>query len=151
MQISPAAPAELRTVLHIVRETIRAVYPRYYPAGAVDFFLAHHSESAVSADLEAGIVYLCMTPEGIPAGTVTVKQNEIARLFVLPAFQGKGYGRALLEFAEQQIAAEHSEIVLDASLPAKAIYLRHGYHETAYHTLSAGNDFLCYDEMKKTL
>ena len=44
------------------------------------------------------------------------------------------------------------EICLDASLSAKAMYLKRGYRETAYHTLrTKENAFLCYDSMAKQL
>ena len=33
-----AAANDFETVRQITQETIRAVYPAYYPAGAVDFF-----------------------------------------------------------------------------------------------------------------
>ena len=151
MQIVRAAPSDLQTVQQIVRTTISEIYPHYYPAGAVAFFLAHHSDAAVSADLEQGLVWLCQSDAGETVGTVTVNGNEINRLFVLPSQQGRGFGRALLTFAEEQIAAEYDSIVLDASFSAKAIYLKRGYRETGFHTICAGDDFLCYDEMKKQM
>ena len=39
-----------------------------------------------------GEVYLLITDEGDAAGTVTISDNEIDRLFVLPSYQHKGYG-----------------------------------------------------------
>ena len=39
-----------------------------------------------------------------------------------------------------------------SSLSAKSIYLKRGYKEVEYHTISTKNDdYLCYDVMKKTL
>ena len=85
-------------------------------------------------------------------GTVTVKENEICRLFVLPQFQGKGYGGRLLDFAEKKAAENYGKIIIDASLPAKPIYLKRGYVFTEYHTIETDNgDFLCYDVMEKVL
>lgn len=40
--IRKADVKENDAVTELVRKTIEAVYPKYYPAGAVDFFLAHH-------------------------------------------------------------------------------------------------------------
>ena len=152
MEIRSAAAADLAAVKAITHETIKAVYPHYYPAGAVEFFLHHHRESSILEDLAAGRVFLCISAEQIAVGTVTIKENEICRLFVLPQFQGQGYGRALLTFAERKIAAQYPEIILDASLSAKSIYLKNGYRETAYHSIrTAHGDHLCYDVMKKTL
>ena len=83
---------------------------------------------------------------------MTVKKNEITRLFVLPDHQGNGFGKKLLEFAETAISKRYDEIKIDASLPAKAIYLKRGYKETEYHTIKTeNNDFLCYDVMIKQL
>ena len=150
MSIRSAQTTDFDIVRKITRETIGEIYPHYYPTGAVEFFLNHHSDENIANDISDGIVYLCCDPEGNTAGTVTIRENEICRLFVLPEYQGRGYGRELLEFAESVIAGEFNEIVIDASLSAKSIYLRRGYKETEYHTIKTGNcDHLCYDVMKK--
>lgn len=150
--IRQAAPADFQSVRDITRRTILAVYPHYYPAGAVTFFLDHHSDAAIRQDIAENRVYLYISADGQAAGTVTVKENDIGRLFVLPEHQGQGYGGALLRFAEQKIAERYAEAVLDASFAAKAIYLRHGWQETGFHCIVCENgDCLCYDAMKKNL
>ena len=136
-------------VKHITQTTIRAVYPKYYPEGAVDFFSQHHSDGRILADLEAGKVYILET-DGRLAGTVTIDTNHINRLFVLPDCQRKGFGRMLMDFAEEKILAQYGKIELDASFPAKQIYLKRGYKETEYNIIETGNgDKLCYDVMVK--
>lgn len=143
-----SATAEVK---RITEQTILEIYPRYYPRGAVEYFLRHHSEERISTDIAAGIVYL-LTDGGKAVGTVTVRENEICRLFVLPSEQGKGYGRALLDFAEGLIGEKYGEITLAASLPAKNIYLKRGYAEVAFDSICTdGGDFLCYDTMVKRL
>ena len=83
-------------------------------------------------------------------GTVTIKENEICRLFVLPKYQHKGFGRQLLNFAEKMIADKYTEIYLDSSLPAKNTYLKRGYVSIETHKIVTVNgDILCYDLMKK--
>ncbi len=149
-QIALASADEMDIVAEIVRQTIETVYPHYYPSGAVAFFLHHHQPDAIAADISKKIVYL-LKNDDTPVGTVTMRDNEICRLFVLPQYQGQGFGRALLDFAEDSIFQHCSEIVIDASLAAKSIYLRRGYHETAYHKIETENgDFLCYDFMVKS-
>ena len=60
-----------------------------------------------------------------------------------------GIGTELLDFAEKIISFQYSKIVLDASLPAKQIYLKRGYKETEFNIISIrDNDFLCYDVME---
>lgn len=150
MSIRIAVPADAETVRQIAHETIRAIYPHYYPAGAVAFFLAHHNPEAIQRDIAENCVYLCISDDGAAVGTVTVRENDIGRLFVLPAYQGRGFGGMLLDFAEQTVAAQYPEAVLDASFAAKAIYLRRGYTETGYDCIACGNgDFLCHDTMRK--
>ena len=151
MEIRKAEIEEFEIVKKITQTTICTVYPKYYPAGAVEFFSQHHSDERIWKDIEAGAVYV-LTDDGICAGTVTVTGNEISRLFVLPEYQHRGFGRALLDFAEEKIGASFDTIRVDASLPAKKIYLLRGYKETEYHIIPTGNgDYLCYDVMEKTI
>ena len=150
-QIVKAAAEDFPGVKHITHETISAIYPHYYPMGVVEFFLNHHSDEHIMEDIRAGIVYL-LVHEGNPIGTVTLKDNEICRLFVLPPHQHKGFGRQLLDFAEETIATQHSDICLDSSLPAKRTYLRRGYIPLeARQIITANGDMLCYDWMRKTI
>lgn len=150
MNIRLAAQDDLRIVSSITENTIREIYPRYYPQGAVDFFLEHHKNCNILSDIQNQNVFLLSASECFPIGTVTIRKNEICRLFVLPDMQGKGYGRELLNFAENAVFKKYNEIILDASLPAKAIYLKRGYSCIDFHTiLTENNDYLCYDVMRK--
>lgn len=150
MSIKQAYKEDLQVVKYITIETINQIYPHYYPKGAVDFFVEHHNDTNILSDIEAGKVFLCMNEEGQPVGTVSLKDNDICRLFVLPEYQGQGYGRMLLDFAENEIAKKYEEIMIDASLPAKRIYLKRGYREKESHIINANyGDFLCYDVMVK--
>lgn len=150
MSIIMASISDFEAVKNITVQTIKSIYPHYYPSGAVDYFLSHHNDSNIKADIERCSVYLCLNNDNQAVGTVTVKENEICRLFVLPDSQGNGYGRELLTFAENRISENHSSIVLSASLPAKAIYLKRGYSETEYNSIHTDNgDYLCYDLMTK--
>ena len=141
--------SEIDTVFEITQHTIDTVYPKYYPLGAVNFFKAHHKRENIEKDIEKGIVFLYIA-DTKAVGTVTVRDNEILRLFVSPNYQKKGYGRELLDFAESKVLEKHNEIIIDASLPAKSIYLKRGYKETQYNRIPTDNgDYLCYDVMKK--
>ena len=152
MDIRTAERSDLETVKKITQETIKEIYPLYYPAGAVCFFSEHHSDGNILRDIEAGIVYLLISDEGLPAGTVTIEGNEINRLFVLPSFQHRGYGRALMDMAEKNISASYASVILHASLPAKSIYLKRGYKEIDYIKIDTKHgDYLCADIMEKSI
>ena len=147
--IRSAVLSESDIITELVRKTIKAVYPKYYPAGAVEFFLAHHKPEKIASDIEAGKVYV-IEQDGIIVGTVTIDGNGIERLFVEPSGQGKGYGGKLLDFAENMILGYSEIIRLDSSLPAKSIYIKRGYKEKEYHKILTDNgDYLCYDIMER--
>ena len=88
---------DFETVKDITQTTIKLVYPKYYPEGAVQFFCNHHADDRILNDIVAGKVYL-FEADDVCVGTVTISNNEICRLFVLPEYQHKGYGRLLIEF-----------------------------------------------------
>lgn len=148
-EIRRAAPADLPMVGFITRRTIQEVYPRYYPRGAVEFFLDWHSDKRILPDIEAGEVCL-LSEGGMAAGTVTLHGGEITRLYVLPQLQGRGLGGALLDFAERAIGEKYGKIRLEASLPAAVIYWKRGYRVVDMLTETENHgDVLCWDVMEK--
>lgn len=154
-EILLADPSQYFMVAHIVNKTIRKVYPLYYPRGAVRHFLRHHSKSALIKAIKANEVYL-LIDNGVFVGTASLHYNEISRVFVLPRYQERGYGSALLTKLEElaftaQGGAKNAHIILHASLPAFQLYINRGYVPVSYHRVKTKNGhFLCYHEMKKT-
>ena len=152
MRIREADISEAERIRSMVDETIRKIYPRYYPAGAVDFFLQHHNLQNISEDIKSRRVFVCVDEAAGVVGTVTVKDNAINRLFVLPGRQRKGYGGKLLDFAEKMISERYSEVVIDASFAAKKLYLTKGYKDKSFEIITTDNgDYLCYDTMIREL
>lgn len=150
MGMRQATLEDLSIIKSISEVTITEIYPRYYPKGAVVFFLEHHSEENILNDITKNHVYLCFDISQNVIGTITVKDNEICRLFVMPTYQGMGFGTEMLDYAEKIISKQYSRVVLDASLPAKKLYLKRGYKETDFNVITTrDNDFLCYDIMEK--
>lgn len=140
---------DLESVLQITHDTISEIYSHYYAEGVVHFFLEHHRRENVLSDIENGIVWL-LEEEGSAVGTVTIKENAINRLFVLPKHQSRGYGSQLMDFAEAKIAERFSYIHVDSSLAAKEMYLKRGYQEKKTCRIPADHgDILIYDEMEK--
>ncbi|MGN0072770.1 MAG: GNAT family N-acetyltransferase [Coriobacteriales bacterium] len=127
-----ASPDDVQQVFDLVQETIREVYPLYYPAAVVRFFSGLHSLEAVSADIAGGAV-LVLEDGGAIAGTGTLAGNHVTRVFVRPGSQGCGIGTALLGALEAKAAeAGFESVVLDSSLPAARFYGRRGYAVTAH-------------------
>ncbi len=152
MSIRKASLSDLNIVYKITEVTISEIYPHYYSKGAVEFFLTHHNEKNIANDIEQNKVFLCLDMEQNIVGTVTIKDNEICRLFVLPQCQKNGYGTEMLDYAEKIILGEYFSITLDASLPAKRIYQKRGYKSTEFNMIATMyDDFLCYDVMVKEI
>ncbi len=74
--------------MHITHETIMKIHPHYYSAGTVNFF-QHHNISNITDDIKSGRVFIGYDETENAIGTVTIKENEICRLFVLPIYQGQ--------------------------------------------------------------
>lgn len=149
MKLIKASNDHFQAVRFIVKTTIETVYPDYYPKGAVDFFLCHHSDEEIKKAVIAGGVYLIQDDDKI-MGTGSINGNEISRLFVLPQYQGKGYGTAMMDELERIVFCNHSQILLDASLPAYGMYVHRGYVPMEYHSIKTENGhYLCYHVMKK--
>lgn len=136
-------------VAAIVKETIQKVYPHYYPSGAVQFFLDLHSEARIEEVMYSEEIYLVVV-RGNVIGTGSIRKNEICRLFILPEYQGKGYGSRLMDLLEAQIFENYPKVHIDASFPAESMYLRRGYQIISYEKIETENgDFLCYHTMEK--
>ena len=76
MQIRKAMSRDLECIRELTRETIGQIYPKYYPQGAVEFFLSHHCDGAILADIRDGAVYLGIDETDGIVGTVTVKNSH---------------------------------------------------------------------------
>ena len=136
-------------VAAIVKETIQKVYPHYYPSGAVQFFLDLHSEARIEEVMYSEEIYLVVV-RGNVIGSGSIRKNEICRLFILPEYQGKGYGSRLMDLLEARIFENYPKVHIDASFPAKSMYLRRGYQIISYEKIETENgDFLCYNTMEK--
>lgn len=138
-----------KQVTEIVKTTILSIYPKYYPRGAVQFFLNLHCEEHIKAAMEREEVYLLLS-EGKVIGTGSIRDDEICRLFILPEYQRKGYGSKLMDVLEERIFQKYLFIHIDASFPAESMYLKRNYQISSYKQIETENgDFLCYHVMEK--
>ena len=136
-------------VAEIVEKTIRAVYPHYYPSGAVQFFLDLHNERRIREALAREDIYFAEV-QGEIVGTGSIRGNEICRLFILPEYQAKGYGNRLMDFLEDMVFRKYQAVHIDASFPAESMYLKRGYRIKTYEKIeTGGGDYLCYHTMEK--
>lgn len=148
MELIKARQEHFSIVKNIVNNTINHIYPNYYPEGAVEFFLSHHSDENIKNAIERKEVYLLLEKNNF-IGTGSIKENEICRLFVLPQYQGQGYGTKIMDTLEKLLFESFDEVKLDASFPAYDMYIKRGYIPTAYNKiLTEKGHYLCYHVMK---
>lgn len=150
MELIKASDEHFYITKWIVKNTIETIYPNYYPKGAVEFFLSHHSDDAIKNAIINGTVYLIHDDDKI-VGTGSIEGNEIKRLFILPQYQGKGYGTGIMNELEKIIFSNYPEACVDASLPAYEMYVHRKYVPVEYHRIKTENGhYLCYHLMKKS-
>jgi GNAT superfamily N-acetyltransferase len=145
-----AAEKHAEQVIGLVQETMKTVYPKYYPKEVVDFFCGHHGGEKIKADIMTGNVWILFCG-GQLVGTGCSTDNHVTRVYVLPAFQGKGYGSYIMRQLEDGIGKSYDEAVLNA-LPAVCLYEKYGYKTVRHEQLVVEHDAaLVYEVMKKEL
>lgn len=137
-------------VADIARKTIQNIYPKYYPAGAVEFFLNLHCEEHIKKIMTEEQIYFAIV-QGKIVGTGSIRKNEICRLFILPQYQKKGYGSSLMDCLEEIVFKNYKTVHIAASFPAEQLYLKRQYKIISYEKIETENgDFLCYHTMEKS-
>lgn len=151
MECRSAKPEDAKEIYEIVQDTIKKIYPKYYLPEIVDMFCELHNEDNIGADIENGNVYVILENNKI-IGTGTIKENYITRVYVLPEFQGRGFGTFIMNQLEEKIAKQYDKAELDASLPACRLYYNLGYKTIDHGILEcAGGVILVYEIMEKKL
>ncbi len=79
-----------------------------------------------------------MLVEEKPVGIVSVKENLIEDLYVLPDEQNRGYGTRLLVFAAGQCTGRPALWILENNINAKRLYMRMGFRETGRRNAITG-------------
>jgi len=149
MEIKKFTELYFDEVYNVIHKTIEETYPKYYPRSAVDFFHNHHSKENMEKLLPNETTLILWDKKII--GTGSLSGNELKRFFILPEYQGKGFGKLLLRELEKNIDKnKYDNFVLDSSLGAVEFYQKNGYVFKKYMSinLSDGN-YLCYLEMIK--
>ncbi|MEW5716565.1 Acetyltransferase (GNAT) domain-containing protein [Pseudomonas grimontii] len=153
LEIKRATPTDANAAFDIRREAIRSQCIGAYTVEQMALWTRGKAEDGYSALMEKSFYLGCLNGEPVATGMLDPANNEVGALFVLPAFTGRGYGKAMLEHLEhvaRELAIE--EVVLDATLNAASFYRACGYvgdEQAIYHSPS-GLQLACIP-MKKHL
>lgn len=138
-------------IYEIVQDTIKKVYPKYYLPEIVEMFCEFHNQKNIMEDIENEDVYVLLENNKI-IGTGTRKSNHITRVYVLPDFQGKGFGTFIMKQLETEIAKQYHMADIDASLPACKLYYHLGYKTIDHGVWKCANGVIqIYEMMEKNL
>ena len=139
-------------VYGVVNKTIEEIYLKYYSKSAVDFYHNLHSEENMKNQLSDEYALVLVENNKI-FGTGAVLDNEIKRFFILPEYQGKGYGKILFKELEKNVNNEiYQNIFLYASLASANFYLKNNYSYKSFNKYELPDKkYLCYFEMEKSI
>ena len=138
--IRAAKPEDASRIAEIIIANYRK---QFYPIFRSDEFYFQELDIAekaaqLRADPETLAQY-AVYDDGIVRGCIRICGTEIVRLFVEPAFQGKGIGARLLTFAVSAQQADHLW-VLECNPGAVRFYVRHGFRLTDTRKPEEGTD-----------
>lgn len=141
---------EAEKVFGVVQQTKAEIYPDYYTKEVVDFFGRLHSIDNIVNDIVSGRISV-LVKDGEIIGTGSHTDNHITRVYVLPEFQGNGYGSRIMDELEKEIFSTYDYCDLDASLPACIFYENRGFKTVKHIKYDIGNGaFMIYEIMRKS-
>ncbi len=151
MEYIKATLSQTEQIYELVQETIKTIYPKYYPQEVVDFFCQLHSRENIEKDIINQCVMILIDNQ-IIVGVGCNQDNHITRVYVLPKYQRNGYGNYIMQSLENEIAQKYDKVCLDTSLPASCLYEKRGYITTKHNKCEVENDVvLVYEVMEKEL
>lgn len=141
---------QVEEITNLVQCTIKEIYAKYYRDEVVSFFCKWHSLERILEDVVANKVYVMLDNDKIVA-TGTADGEHISRVYVLPQYQGSGYGSTIMGFLEQKTIKENGAAWLDSSLPAGRFYHSRGYVTKEHREYELDNGkILEYEVLRKT-
>lgn len=149
LQYRKATSNEAGRVCHIVRHTKDMIYPDYYTQEVVEYVDRYYTFEIIKSDIEQGITRV-LVKDGEIIGTGSLTGNHIMRVYVLPEYQGQGFGSKIMDELEKEIFAGFDDCVLESSLPACIFYENRGYKTVNHVKEDIGNGkCMIYEIMRK--
>lgn len=165
-----ASPADYATIRRLAHATWPDTFGNILSTDQIDYMLRRmYDEDAIRRQVAEGHRFVLLQvgqaarfeafPNAdytryVPVGYLSYQLDHLPRttkvhkLYVLPAEQKKGYGRALLQHAETTArAAGQTALRLDVNYqnPAVAFYHRLGFRTIARHDTDIGEGYLMED------
>lgn len=104
---------DILSIRNLALVTFPATYSSIISAEQIDFMMdMMYSETVLRRELEGGVTFLMLLADETPAGFVSFgkQDNEglfhLHKIYLLPDFQGLGYGREMFLKAEHEMSAQ---------------------------------------------
>jgi GNAT superfamily N-acetyltransferase len=143
---------DIDQLFDFITDTIKVSYVGYYPQEAIDYFIRYSNKQGILVDTDSAYVIVIKDNDKI-IGTGTLKGTHIKRVFVNPAYQGKGLGRLIMNDLEIKAKNNNLKLVeLHSSLFAISFYNKLGFKMFRIGKVEVENgELLYYQRMSKSL
>ena len=122
-----AGVEDAAAISHLIRRTLQETNARDYAPAIVSRVVANFMPNRMAALIATREVFVATHQEQIVA-TASLDGATIRSVFVLPEFQRRGLGRALVEHVEAVArAARLARLAVPSSIGAEGFYHRLGY------------------------
>ena len=137
IEIRNATLNDIPTITKLAEEIWWPTYAEVISAEQISFMLGEmYSAEALTTQMENGHDFLILTVDEIAKGYASFsKQDEttykLQKLYLHPDQQGKGVGKMLIDFVEQEVknlGAEQLILNVNRGNNAQVFYLKAGYH-----------------------
>ncbi|MFD2514438.1 GNAT family N-acetyltransferase [Pontibacter locisalis] len=157
INIRKATTPDIPVIKILAEETWEPTYSSILSKEQIDYmFDVIYKEEALQKQMQAGQTFLLLYEQDKPVGfaSFSVKDQDehifkLNKIYLLPACQGKGYGKLLLGAVEEEVKAQGAHM-LDLNVnrynKAKDFYKRCGYYVYQQEDIPIGpywmNDYI---------
>ena len=134
MEIRRFQPEDAIETAQVIAKTLKISNSKDYSKEYIEALIASHSAEGLNEKAKEGHMYVvCDDSQIIGCGAIagywgSTTESILLTIFVLPAYQGKGIGRKIIETLEQdEYFLRAKRIEIPASITAVEFYRKMGY------------------------
>ncbi len=130
IQVRPFQPGDAIGISEIIRTTMQVSNVVDYPLERLQLLIDYFSPDKIT-QLNRERTCLVAETDGTIVGTAALEGAELVTFFILPDYQGRGIGAALLTALESIARGQGlTRLSVHASLTGAGFYERQGYQRT---------------------